>query len=404
MHTVVDLSQSDPILLNIPLISKDKITEKIVYTKNAVYSILNYGKEGLCYNDISNGLYRSVILSYPERNVICYSPPKTQDVSEFIKKYPLSLKTPYVYINEIIEGVMINLFYDTRVSCWDISTKSGVSGKYSYNKDKNINNNKETFLKLFLDALRTTENESLNDIELVKYLPKDMCYSFVLQHPRNKICLDIKEPRVYLVAVYSIKNPINKIPYISLINPQSYKNWHIFKSSLNAVWFPTEIDKNKNINDIMSEERTMLGNINKRGVMITDLKTGEMYEIKNTGYLNTFKRRNPHTDLLYKFLCILRLDKLKDYLKYYPLEKKIMNRQAAHFNEFISNVYNSYVMKYILKQDVIISEAYNNHIYKLHHDVYLPSRRRNRERQNITIGAVREYFIKYEPRVLYSML
>jgi len=148
----------------------------------------------------------------------------------------------------------------------------------------------------------------------------------------------------------------------------------------------------------------MLGNINKRGVMITDLKTGEMYEIKNTGYLNTFKRRNPHTDLLYKFLCILRLDKLKDYLKYYPLEKKIMNRQAAHFNEFISNVYNSYVMKYILKQDVIINEAYNNHIYKLHHDVYLPSLRRNRERQNITIGAVREYFIKYEPRVLYSML
>jgi len=402
-----NVSQSDPIYLNINAISKDKINEKIVYSEYGVYSILNYGKVGLCYNDISNSLYRSVILSCPEKKIVCYSPPKTKDISMFLKDHPLLFDSPRLWVNEIVEGVMINLFYDSRIDRWEISTKSGVSGLYSYNKDKlsyKKVNYKETFLGLFLEALRASDKDTLNTLELVKHLPKNMCYSFVLQHPKNKICLDIKEPSVYLVAVYLLENPDNEPSAVKLISPEHYKQWHIFQNSSSVICFPNQINKEKTVNDIICEEMSIQRYVTNRGVMITDLKTGDMYEIQNIEYLKRFKRRNQHSDLLYKFLCILRMDKLKDYLSFYPLDKKAFRRFSLQFGELVSNVYSSYVMKYVVKKPTHIKTAYFKHIYKLHYDIYLPSLRRDKEKKKITMGLVRDYFMSYEPHVLIHFL
>ena len=399
-----NVRQSEPIYLNLNAISKDKINEKIVYSEYAVYNILNYEKLGLSYNDVSTSLYRSVITSCPEKKILCYSPPKTKDVSMFMKSTPLLFNDPCLLINEIVEGVMINLFYDSRISRWEISTKSGVSGLYSYNKDKILTKNltsKDNFLHLFLDALRV---ETLNDIELVKHLPKDMCYSFVLQHPKNKICLDIKEPAVFLVAVYLIKNPINEPSYVKLISPESYKNWHIFQNMFNVIRFPNQVDQLKNLNDIICEEMSIQRAVNNRGVMITNLKTGEMYEVPNIEYLKLFKRRNPHNDLLYKYLCILRLNKVNEYLTFYPHDKKAFRRYSVQFEELVVNVYNSYIIKYVVKKHTYIKNIYYKHIYKLHYDIYLPSLRRDKEKRKITMNEVRNYFMKYEPHILMKFL
>lgn len=401
------ISSSGPISIDTTTFSKDKINEKIVYSDYAVYSILNYGNLGLSYNDVSNSLYRSVVLSCPERRLLCFSPPKTHDVSEFIKKCPLLFGEPDLLINEIVEGVMINLFYEPRSSMWEISTKSGVSGRYSYGIDRKTNE-RPTFLKLFLDTLHASKSDDLNDLELVKHLPKDMCYSFILQHPKNKICLDLSEPALYLAAVYLIEHADKA--RVRLINPRYYKKWPIFQYT--PIRFPEEIDPNKSLNDIVCQEMSIQRNIKNRGVMITRLNTGEMFQIQNIEYLKLFKRRNAHHDLLYKYLCFLHIGKISEYLSFYPLEKKAFRRHAAQFNDFITNVYDSYVLKYVLKKNVRIKETYYKHIYKLHYDVYIPSLKRDvrngpgkgTEKQKITLNVVREYFMKQEPHVLAGNL
>ena len=59
---------------------------------------------------------------------------------------------------------------------------------------------------MFLEAFGFTKDSNINEIELIKNLPKKYCYSFVLQHPKNHIVFNIEHPCVYLVCVYEIIN------------------------------------------------------------------------------------------------------------------------------------------------------------------------------------------------------
>jgi len=123
---------------------------------------------------------------------------------------------------------------------------------------------KADVFKAFLETLHASEGEDLNDLELVKHLPKDMCYSFILRHPDNKICLDVVEPAIYLVAVYSIESQTTEpIAQVRLMNPRYYKKWPIFQYT--PIRFPEEIDPNKSLNDIVCKEMSVHRSIKTAG-------------------------------------------------------------------------------------------------------------------------------------------
>lgn len=62
-----------------------------------------------------------------------------------------------------------------------------------------------------------TEAMVLNNLYL-DMLNKQFCYSFVLQHPYNRIVAPISNPQLYLVAVYQIINVIDEKATILIIN------------------------------------------------------------------------------------------------------------------------------------------------------------------------------------------
>ena len=48
---------------------------------------------------------------------------------------------------------------------------------------------------------------------------KEYCYSFVIQHPKNKFVIPVIEKRLYLIAIYKINNEIiNSIIIINGLN------------------------------------------------------------------------------------------------------------------------------------------------------------------------------------------
>ena len=91
-----------------------------------------------------------------------------------------------------------NIFFDKERDDWEICTKSTVGGRNSFFRDGGITIDK-TFRYMFLAATGAS-NLDFDD------LCKDYCYSFVLQHPDNRIVTPFNQMSVYLIACYKINN------------------------------------------------------------------------------------------------------------------------------------------------------------------------------------------------------
>lgn len=138
------------------------------------YTLLKYPPEKK-YDPVFRN-FRSVI--YKGDTLICMSPGKSVPLDESI---PLS---DYV-VEDFVEGVMINLFYDEE---WRIATKSNIGANCTFDS-------KRTFAELFEDC----KKEVGLDYEM---LNKNLSYSFVIQHPDHRIVTPVTKPSLVCVAQF----------------------------------------------------------------------------------------------------------------------------------------------------------------------------------------------------------
>ena len=144
------------------------------------------------------GLFRSVILKkdivymknqmqpLPHYRVLFAAQPKSVELEEINfdeKKYP-------IYIESIIEGTMINLFHDG--DKWRIATRSciGANTQFYQDEDKSM-----TYRQMFMEVFKAMGLK-------LEYFSKNIGYSFVLQHPNNRIVMPIKMPHLFLVNMF----------------------------------------------------------------------------------------------------------------------------------------------------------------------------------------------------------
>jgi hypothetical protein len=372
---------------NLDAVKSERIIKRCYYTTASTYIIFNYDKNYMSFDDVNTGLYRSIIFSYPDKDVKCFSPPKSIPQQIFMKNYPNP--TENIWINEAIEGVAINLFYDNNIKSWVIATKNSIGGNYwFYGKGSG---KQPTFLDMFIESLRGSMNDSLNDIAMLEYFPKDYCYNFVMQHPCNTIILPVENSCLYLIGVY-------KLNYIEVeyIPQTEYQSWKIFKHMEGIINFPKQY--------LVSDYKDLLEiDVLIKGFMITNMETGERTKLTNKRYddLKILLRIKP--EIQYHFLCLYRMGKINEYLNYFPKMKKEFYIMRYFLEQFMKNVHKAYLSKYVYKDGEDILEKYGSHIYKIHHNIYLPVLNKN------TIARVRystvvDYFNKMEPRELIYIL
>lgn len=98
------------------------------------------------------------------------------------------------------EGSLIKVFYHDFE--WKIATSHKINAAFSHGRDK-------SFKEMFYEAFDEVEM-SLSD------LADEFCYTFILQHPENHICLDIQVPFVSMI------NKVNLIDYSETNLAQGY--------------------------------------------------------------------------------------------------------------------------------------------------------------------------------------
>jgi hypothetical protein len=346
---------------------------------------LNYDQDVICDNDIEYGKYRSIVVDPSEEfpKVLSFSPPKSVNL-DFFKQH-----NPYindnVFVNEIVEGTMINLFYDSRINKWEISTKGAVGGNYWFFRNqypispKSVSAYQPTFRKMFLDVLRVLPGMDLNDSILLEELSKEYSYCFVMQHPSNHIVNYIDNPVLYLIAVYHTnvlhvkENDEHEHTHVTSIPPTVFEEWDCFVNLRGIIEFPRQYDED-DYNELYEKYCSPNANYRSVGIMFLNLNTGERACMENEAYKNVRELRGNHPNLQYQYLCLKNIGKVKEFLRYFPNYKEIFYHFYKQYNDFVTDTHQSYISYYVQKSGIKISKKFFPIIYKIHHEVFLPSK------------------------------
>jgi len=284
---------------------------------DVTYDVIKYNKKLLTPDTISTyGLCRSVILN-KEQHIVSFAPPKSMAPNLFLEKYPV--KTPRMVAEEMVEGTMINVFWDG--VGWEVATRSLVGAQNQFY----LPPNPKTFFDMFQEAAVQCglKLENLNPA---------FCYSFVLQHPENKIVVEFETPGLYLVAVYKINNPSYTI---DVIDPRSCN------LNIGLVKFPENYEFDTW--DDLKLRFEDAADINILGTIIKNLETGERTKIRNTNYEQVRRLRGNQPRLKYQYLVLRKSGKEAEYLSHFSEHTEQFKEFKEEISKFTSDLYDNYV-------------------------------------------------------------
>jgi hypothetical protein len=383
-----DLLKPD-VICNSNILKLNKIECK---TNNTSYRVIRYDKKFLCVDLIpSYGLCRSVILN-SANNVVGFAPPKAIHTDDFIKKYPENIHNGEIKAEYFVEGTMINVFFDPTIGVtgsWEISTRNTVGATSCFYKSPGS----KTFRQMFMEA----GSECKLDINC---LDKELCYSFVLQHPENRIVVPFSKPNLYLVGVYKINNRPNNVT-IDFFDVFDYTKF--FRDDLGtSIKFPYVYNFNK-YSELIEKFGLMNTSYDIVGVVIHNKNTGERTKIRNPVYEQVRNLRGNQPKLQYQYLCLRKEGKVKDFLKFYPENKKEFSVFKDQVHLFTDILYKNYVSCYIKKEKPLIefSQQYRNHMFNVH-QLYMNELRENK--QFVTNTFVQKYVNELHPSLLMYCL
>jgi hypothetical protein len=347
----------------------------------AKYSLLRYEKKGLTEDSFSSsGLFRSVILS--DGKVVCLSLPKSYKPEKFLEEKAKVGGSEEVVFTQMVEGTMINLFYNASKSGWEIATRSVVGAKNSY--FDNGTNGKKSFNKMFEESLPQGFNYD--------GLDKDVCYSLVLQHPENRMVQPISEPKLYLVAMFRRLDSDGLEWKVEDLKPDANSTTlHHFHLVPN-VEFSSSLDV---VTSMVGKDYKFMG-------IHMHLKSNPFIRSKvlNPQYVSVRELRGTQPKLQYHYLT-LRTKKgaLKAYLKHYPEHTEVFNQYRDQVHQFTKDLQNLYWSCYVKHEKPLkeFGAKFRGHMYNLHQEF-------KRTSKPVLLHNVINYVNNLEtPKLMYSL-
>ncbi len=321
-----------------------------------IYNVYNYDKNFLTHDKReTTGLFRSVIMR--EDEIVAFAPPKSVRYDSFIQRHK---DTGDLIIEEFVEGTMINLFYNVKkveddivIGEWELATRTTVGGKSVFFKETTKDNEEKSvsFRKMFLEAM----NES--GLEFTMFDPR-YCYSFVVQHPKNRIVSVIDKPTIYLIAIYQIDNETKKV-YEVVLDHETNKIYHHVKQPL--------VIEAENYDEVKEKYASMNTDYSIMGVVFKS-RDGLRSKLRNPNYEQVKHLRGNSPKLQYQYLSLRQMGKVKEFLKYYPEYRKDLQQFRDDLHNYTNKLHENYIACYIQKQKPLgeFPKKFRSHMFKLH--------------------------------------
>jgi hypothetical protein len=319
---------------------------------NEKYKIVRYRKELLAADLIPvYGLLRSVIVN-SVNEVVSFAPPKSVPAEKFMELY--NQPTDTIIAEEFLEGTMINVFFDKSVNSWKISTRNKVDADVSFYIGAN-----KTFRTMFFEACE--ENKLL-----IESLNPSFCYSFVLQHPENRIVVPFSDTHLYLVEVYEIIN--NKEDNTILVVPQDINQVRISGYwAQTTIRFPIRYSFN-DYSELIEKFASPNTPYDIMGIVVKNTVTHQRMKIRNPTYEEIRQLRGNQSKTQYLYLTLRKEGRIPEFLKYYPELKPEFSTYRDQVHMFTNTLHRNYISCYVKKEKPLneFSSQYKTHMFKLH--------------------------------------
>ena len=347
------------------------------------YDIYNYEREVVCDDNDRLRLCKSLI--YDNGELLSMAPPKSISYKKFTQMFEFDNEN--IEISQLVEGTMINMFYNHNINKWLISTRGAIGGQYfyfrnQYYQDKYNQSRQISFYDMFMEALQAGENEELNDLTIMKLFDKQHTYSFVLQHQDNHIVIPIDRPKLYLVAIHKMGIE-NNIPVCRSVNKSHFKDFEFVNVLSGIIDIPELYTQANSYHDAIEKHSSIQTTPNDIGIVFYHKKMGVRSKVLCDRYetMKTLRGNNPN----------IQFQKVNDFLNYFPRYKKLFYKFYTQYRDFMKNVHNSYINCYIKKTGNRISNKYMPHIYRIHQECFVPYMLKG-ENTVIKIDDVYKYF------------
>ena len=186
-------------MFHLPIGTSEKYNNCITRESSGYqYHVLSFLREG----DESKDSAYTVVCDSAREQIFAYMPPRNATTKEeFERDY---MEGEEVEVTRAIEGTMITFFWNEHISEWDICTRNGVGGNYSFVKpvkslfveDEYVITPK-TYREMVLDVFRIRQaneqcDNNLDELELgnnpdFQGLLKNCFYTCILQHWENHL-------------------------------------------------------------------------------------------------------------------------------------------------------------------------------------------------------------------------
>lgn len=185
--------------------------------------IIKYNRDAINASNWNTvGQYKSLV--YINDKLVCVAPPKSAPFSSVTEQLAAKWENPtenHIWVEEMIDGTMVNLFWDPSESNgsgdWNITTRSVLSGRGTFFRSGGGSSHTKTFRDMFLECM------TANDIEFSQFDPA-IVYSFVMQHPDGRVVSPVEIPTLYLVDMFKIhsEDHIENLTHL-VLRPQQLK-------------------------------------------------------------------------------------------------------------------------------------------------------------------------------------
>jgi hypothetical protein len=374
------------------IINKDVINGVDILKKtHKKYTIVKYNKKTTLPSAYFRvGYLRSLIIDNESKMPVCVGPIKSiplNEIEEYSSIYQRDEDS--IHYEEFVDGVMINVFWDKVNEVWEYATRSNIGANIRFYLQ---NEGNKTFRTMFEEALVA---DSIN----LDVLPKKWCYTFVLQHPQNRIVAPVERPHVVLVEAHKITDSI--ISIFPHGNTEEDKELREITLKYNMS-IPKYYDY-KTMKEAKENHATRNTDFSCVGIMIKNYNKGWRSKMRNPVYEDVKQLRGNCPKQQFLYMTLRHGGNVGKYLSYYKEQSSEFENYRRQIHRFTDNVYRNYVECFINKKAHINTYP---HQYKVCmtslHSIYLNELRE--KGKHVHKGVVIQYFNELPPqRQLYLL-